>query len=98
MIIEYFETDCYDIIYRKYIDTDDKNYVSHTNDDVTFLEKDCVPYEKPKKITKFRNYESVRQELIKSYNKAIKELQQELSIFKNAGNYDQYKELFLKDK
>ena len=38
MIIEYFEINDNNIIYRKYIDTDDKNYVSHTNDDVTFQE------------------------------------------------------------
>ena len=98
MRIEYFEINDNNIIYRKYIDTDDKNYVSHTNDDVTFLEKDCVPYEKPEKITKSRNYESVRQELIKAYNKAIKDLQVELSVFKSAGNYDQYKELLYVNK
>ena len=40
MRIDYFETDCNNIIYKKYIDTDDKNYIRHNEVCVEFNEPD----------------------------------------------------------
>ena len=99
MRIEYFEIDCNNIIYKQYIDTDDKNYIRHNNVCVELSEpNDGTPYFKPKKLVKHRNFEHIRDIMINMYERDIKNLQEELAVFKNSANYDQYKELLFKDK
>ena len=99
MRIEYFETDCYNIICKKYIDTDDKNYIRHNEVCVEFKEPDRgTPYFEPERLVKHRDFEDVRDIMINIYEGEIKKLQDELAVFKNAANYDQYKKLLFKDK
>ena len=99
MKIDYFETDYNNIIIKKCIDTSDKNYIRHNDVCVEFKEPDDgTPYYKPEKLVKHRNFEDVRDILINIYEREIKKLQDELAVYKNAANYDQYKELFCKDK
>lgn len=99
MRIEYFETDCYNIICKKYIDTDDKNYIRHNDVCVEFNEpNDGTPYFEPERQVKHRNFEHVRDIMINIYEREIKKLQEELEVYKNSANYDQYKELLFKDK
>ena len=98
MKIDYFETDCNNIIIKKCIDTSDKNYIRHNDVCVEFNELyEGIPYYKSRQV-KHRNFEDVRDIMINIYEREIKKLQDELAIFKNATNYDQYKELLFKDK
>ena len=99
MKIDYFETDCNNIISKKYIDTSEKNYIRHNDVCVEFNEpNDGTPYFEPERLVKHRNFEHVRDIMINIYEREIKKLQDELVVYKNAANYDQYKELLYKDK
>ena len=97
--IYYFETDYNNIITKKYIDTDDKNYIRHNDVCVEFKEPDDgTPYYKPERLVKHRNFEHVRDVLINMYEREIKKLQDELATYKNASNHEQYIELIYKNK
>lgn len=99
MKIDYFETDCYNIIYKKCIDTSDKNYIRHNDVCVELNELyDDIPYYKSARQVKHRNFEDVRDIMINIYEREIKKLQDELAVYKNAANYDQYKELLYVNK
>ena len=99
MRIDYFETDCNNIIYKTHIDTDDKNYIRHNKVCVELNELyNGIPYYKSERQVKHRNFEDVRDIMINIYEREIKNLQDELAVYKNAANYDQYKELLFKDK
>jgi hypothetical protein len=99
MRIDYFETDYNNIITKKYIDTDDKNYIRHNDVCVEFKEpNDGTPYYKPERLVKHRNFEHVRDVLINMYEREIKKLQDELATYKNASNHEQYIELIYKNK
>ena len=98
MKIDYFETDCNNIIIKKYIDTSEKNYIRHNDVCVEFNELyDGIPYYNPRQV-KHRNFEDVRDIMINIYEREIKKLQDELAVYKNAANYDQYKELLYVNK
>ena len=99
MRIDYFETDYNNIIIKKYIDTDDKNYIRHNDVCVEFKESDDgTPYYKPERLVKHRNFEHVRDVLINMYEREIKKLQDELATYKNASNHEQYIESVFKKK
>ena len=99
MRIDYFETDRYNIIIKKCIDTSDKNYIRHNDVCVEFKEpNDGTSHFEPERLVKHRNFEHVRDIMINIYEREIKKLQDELAVYKNAANYDQYKELLFKDK
>jgi hypothetical protein len=104
MRINYFDICIYNgIITETYINTSENNYISHTEDSVTFtysynssLDHDSeTQYQQ---ITKTRVFDVIRQERINSYKELIKDLQDKLISFENATNYDQYKELIYKNK
>ena len=99
MKIDYFETDCNNIIIKKCIDTSDKNYIRHNDVCVEFNELyDGIPYYKSERLVKHRNFEHVRDIMINIYEREIKKLQDELAVYKNSANYEKYKELLFKDK
>ena len=97
MKIEYYEV-CGDfgIIYQKTIDTNDKNYISHDDNSVTFSEYDDVPYSDRDKVTRTRNFQVINEKRITAYKKAISDLQSELSIHERSSNYEQYSKLLYK--
>lgn len=98
MRIDYFETDCNNIIIKKCIDTSDKNYIRHNDVCVEFNELyEGIPYYKSRQV-KHRNFEDVRDIMINMYEREIKKLQDELVIFETATNYDKYQELIYKKK
>lgn len=104
MRINYFDICIYNgIITETYINTSENNYISHTEDSVTFtysynssLDHDSeTQYQR---ITKTRVFDVIRQEQIEYCKNIIKSLQKSLVALENATNYDQYKELIYKNK
>ena len=104
MRINYFDICIYNgIITETYINTSENNYISHTEDSVTFtysynssLDHDSeTQYQR---ITKTRVFDVIRQEQIEYCKNIIKSLQESIVALENATNYDQYKELIYKNK
>jgi len=100
MEIEYFIISpiVWGVIVRYIIDTNDKKYVSHTEEDVTL--KDCYNDDfwntKYHKVTKTRNFGKIRDELIADHKEKIAELQKEVDILARSGTFEQYINLLYK--
>lgn len=81
------------------IDTSDKNYISHTEDSVTFIDsypdEYCEIYEQ---VTRTRLFDVIRQERIAYYKNRIKDLQESLVALENATSYNHHTELVYKYK
>lgn len=93
--IDYYEINKRGFIDKYIINTADKNYISHTDDSVTFS---CYYIDtrviKPNTIvTKTRIFETIKQEFIKNTKDSLDKLQKKFDILNNSEftNYEQYK-------
>lgn len=92
MKVSYYEVGYTGTIHERSIDTTNKNYISHTDNDVTFKDTYTDHYWEEKEIvsTMSRSFESVRQERIAAYKEEIARYQKDLSVFENAKDYEHY--------
>ena len=95
MKITYYEIGYNGSVYERCIDTENKNYVSHTDNDVTFKDTYTDQYweEKEHIVTHSRLFETVRQERVNAYKKEIARYQKDLAVFENAKSYENYRQL-----
>ena len=95
--IEYFEVgNCgWGIILRREIDTSGKNYISHTDDSVTFTDSFTDIYDETQHhdVTHTRKFNAIRDELIAFHKKKIEELQKEVDILETSDTFDKYKDI-----
>jgi predicted ribosome quality control (RQC) complex YloA/Tae2 family protein len=99
MEINYFKLCSSGVIVETYVDTSEKNYISHTEDSVIFIDSYHDEYcEIHEQVTRTRVFDVIRQEQIEYCKNIIKSLQESLLALENANNYDQYKELIYKNK
>jgi hypothetical protein len=92
--IEYFEVGIcgWGIILRREIDTNGKNYISHTDDSVTFTDSFTDIYDETQHhdVTHTRKFNVIRDKLIASHKKKITELQKEIDILEKSDTIDKY--------
>lgn len=97
MVIEYFEFGNYGYgtIFRYIIDTEDKNYISHTEESVTFKDSynDDMWNTMYHNVTRTRKFSEIRDELIASHKKNILERQKEVDILEASDTFDKYKNI-----
>ena len=102
MKIEYFELGYYGygVIFRHSIDTEDKNYISHTEDSVTFKDSynDDFWNTKYHNVTHTRKFSVIRDELIASHKKQITERQKEVDILEASDSIEKYNSITYKGK
>ena len=102
MKIEYFELGYfgYGVIFRHSIDTEDKNYISHTEDSVTFKDSynDDFWNTKYHNVTHTRKFSVIRDELIASHKKQIAERQKEVDILEASDSIEKYNSITYKGK
>jgi len=100
MKVSYYEVGYTGTIHERSIDTTDKNYISHTDNDVTFKDTYTDHYWEEKEIisTMPRFFESVRQERIAAYKEEIARYQKDLSVFENAKDYEHYWKLLKENR
>ena len=95
--IEYFEVGIYGwgCILRREIDTNDKNYISHTDESVTFTDSFTDIYDETqhRDVTHTRKFNEIRNKLIASHKKKIEELQKEVDILEASDTFDKYKDI-----
>lgn len=95
--IEYFEWGNYGygVIFRRSILTSDKNYISHTDDSVTFNDSftDVFGEIQNRDMTITRNFNEIRDELIAHHKKMIVDLQKEVDILEASDTFDKYKNI-----
>ena len=95
--IEYFEWGNYGygVIFRRSILTSRKNYISHTDDSVTFKDSynDDLWNTKYHNVTHTRKFNVIRDELIAHHKKMIEELQKEVDILEASDTFDKYKDI-----
>lgn len=95
MKIDYFEYGHYGygVIFKRSIDTEDKNYISHTEDSVTFKYSYTDQYDETqyKDVTRTRNFIELRDKLIASHKKNIAERMKEVSILEASDSIEKYK-------
>ena len=95
--IEYFEWGNYGygVIFRRSILTSDKNYISHTDDSVTFTDSftDVFGESQNRDMTLTRNFNEIRDALIAHHKKMIEELQKEIDILEASDTFDKYKDI-----
>jgi hypothetical protein len=98
--IEYFEYGNYGWghIFRREIDTSDKNYISHTDESVTFTDSFTDIYDETqhRDVTHTRKFNEIRNKLIASHKKKIEELQKEVDILEASDTFDKYKDIVYK--
>jgi len=98
--IEYFEVgNCgWGCILRREIDTSDKNYISHTDDSVTFTDSFTDMYYETQyhEVAHTRKFNVIRDELIASHKKKIEELQKEVEILEASDTFDRYHDIVYK--
>ena len=75
--------------------TDNKNYLSHTDNEVTFKDTYMDMYEDILEhvVTHSRLFETVRQERIAAYKELIASYQKDLAVFENSTSYEHYQKL-----
>ena len=102
MKIEYFELGYfgYGVIFRHSIDTEDKNYISHTEDSVTFKDSynDDFWNTKYHNVTHTRKFSVIRDELIAYHKKDIAERQKEVDILEASDSIEKYNSITYKGK
>ena len=98
--IEYFEWGNYGwgCILRQNINTSDKNYISHTDDSVTFNDSftDVFGENQNQDMTLTRNFNEIRDALIAHHKKMIVDLQKEIDILEASDTFDKYKNIIYK--
>ena len=102
MKIEYFEYGHYGygVIFQRSIDTEDKNYISHTEDSVTFKDSYTDHYDETRyhDVTRTRNFIELRDKIIASHKKQIAERQKEVDILEASDSIEKYNSITYKDK
>jgi hypothetical protein len=100
MRINYFKICSSGLIVESYVDTSDKNYISHTEDSVTFTNHsyDQNWENQYEQVTRTRVFDVIRQERVETYKNRIKDLQESLVALENATSYNHYTELIYKNK
>jgi len=102
MKIEYFELGYYGygVIFHRSIDTEDKNYISHTEDSVTFKDSYTDYYDETRyhDVTHTRKFSVIRDELIASHKKQIAERQKEVDILEASDSIEKYNSIIYKGK
>lgn len=100
MKIIYYEIGYTGTIHEHHIDTNDKNYVSHTDNTVTFKDTYIDNYGDTQEhvVTRSLAFEVVRQERIAAYKAEIARYQKDLSVFENATNYEHYWKLLKENR
>lgn len=95
MKIEYFELSCYGNIHKMIIDTGDEKYVSNDGKKIKIIDNyyDIYGSQQTDEIEYFMNFEDVRLERVKSYEREIARYQKDLEVFKNAKDYEDYNKL-----
>ena len=100
--IEYFTIGSYGwgCILRYQIDTSDKNYISHTDDSVTFKDSynDDFWNTKYHNVTHTRKFSLIRDELIASHKQKIAELQKEVDVLEASDSIEKYNSIIYKGK
>ena len=101
MNIEYFTYGNYGwgTIFKRSIDINDVNYISHTEDAVKFKHSYTDVYDEVQceELSLTRNFIEIRDKLISSHKKKIAELQNEIDIL-TADTFDIYQENISKEK
>jgi hypothetical protein len=100
MRINYFKICSSGLIVESYVDTSDKNYISHTEDSVTFTNHsyDQNWENQYEQVTRTRVFDVIRQERVETYKNRIKDFQESLVALENATSYNHYTELIYKNK
>jgi hypothetical protein len=100
MRINYFKISSSGLILESYVDSSDKNYISHTEDSVTFTNHSYDQNWKNQyeHVTRTRVFDVIRQERVETYKNRIKDLQESLVALENANSYNHYTELIYKNK
>jgi hypothetical protein len=100
MKITYYEVYCTGTIHERSIDTTDKNYISHTDNDVTFNDTYTDEYWEQREVirTKPRFFETIRQERIAAYKEEIARYQEDLAVFENSNGYEHYWQLLKENR
>ena len=102
MKIEYFELEYlgYGVIFLRSIDTEDKNYISHTEDSVTFKDSYTDHYDETRyhDVTHTRKFNVIRDELIAYHKKDIAERQKEVDILEASDSIEKYNSITYKGK
>ena len=95
MRINYSYINKYGRIFESIVDTDDENYLSHTDNEVTFKDTYTDQYWEQQEIvrTHSRIFETVRQKRIAAYKEEIARYQKDLAIFESSTSYEHYKKL-----
>ena len=100
--IEYFTIGSYGwgCILRYQIDTSDKNYISHTDDSVTFKDSynDDLWNTKYHNVTMTRKFSVIRDELIARHKTDIAERQKEVDILEASDSIEKYNSITYKGK
>lgn len=92
MDIYYFYVSPYGHIHKARINTGDKNYISHNDENVTFTDSYRDEYWETRyeEVTHTRIFEVLRQKMINKIKDRIKEFEKDLAEFENATSYEQY--------
>ena len=102
MKIEYFELGYfgYGVIFLRSIDTEDENYISHTEDSVTLKDSYTDYYDETRyhDVTHTRKFSVIRDELIAYHKKDIAERQKEVDILEASDSIEKYNSITYKGK
>lgn len=100
MKITYYEIGYTGSVHERFIDTENKNYVSHTDNDVTFKDTYTDHYwnEQEHVVTRSRLFETIRQERVAAYKEEIARYQKDLAVFENSTSYDHYWQLLKENR
>lgn len=95
MKIEYFELSCYGNIHKMAIDTSDEKYISNDGKKVKIIDGSWNMYGEWEAGEQeyLMNFEDIRLERVKSYEREIARYQKDLEVFKNAKDYEDYNKL-----
>lgn len=92
MKLTFFELSSYGNIHRREMDTTDKNYVCHDDKQITVRDTYHNLYGDVEEgeFKHFLNFEDARLERVKAYEREIARYQEELDVYKNSQDYDDY--------
>lgn len=79
-------------IFRDQISTEDEDYISHTDDSVTFVDSYTDLYDEVRKhnATMTRKFDTIRNELIANHKQKILELQREVDVLEASDSFENY--------
>ena len=100
MKITYYKVGYTGSIHEWFIDTENKNYMSHTDNEVTFKDTYTDHYwnEQEHVVTRSRLFETIRQEQVTAYKEEIARYQKELAVLENSTSYEHYWQLLKENR